>query len=185
MVKNALEKGLFKKLHHISIVVRDVEKTQKFYESIGIGPWVDYSPMKAYVKINVPDENGFYNLKIKCAQIGPVQLQLIEPGEGESLYKDHLRKKGEGVYHIGFEVDDISAADAKIEAMGLKMQRLFVSGNRIASRSRFVGSPKPACQIAHGESHGVTPYHQICRFTRAKRQESQGSTVIRDRLRKN
>ena len=121
MVKNALEKRLFKKLHHISIVVRDVEKTQKFYESIGIGPWVDYPPMKAYVKINVPDENGFYNLKIKCAQIGPVQLQLIEPGEGESLYKDHLRKKGEGVYHIGFEVDDISAADAKIEAMGLKM----------------------------------------------------------------
>jgi methylmalonyl-CoA/ethylmalonyl-CoA epimerase len=121
MVKNALEKRPFKKLHHISIVVRDVEKTQKFYESIGIGPWVDYPPMKAYVKINVPDENGFYNLKIKCAQIGPVQLQLIEPGEGESLYKDHLRKKGEGVYHIGFEVDDISAADAKIEAMGLKM----------------------------------------------------------------
>jgi 4-hydroxyphenylpyruvate dioxygenase-like putative hemolysin len=102
-------------------VVKDVEKTQTFYESIGIGPWVDYPPMKEYVKINVPDENGFYNLKIKCAQIGPVQLQLIEPGDGESLYKDHLRKKGEGVYHIGFEVDDISAADAEIEALGLKM----------------------------------------------------------------
>jgi methylmalonyl-CoA/ethylmalonyl-CoA epimerase len=121
MDKDALGKGPFNKLHHISIVVKDAEKTQKFYESIGIGPWVDYPPMKAYVKINVPDENGFYNLKIKCAQIGPVQLQLIEPGDGESLYKDHLRKKGEGVYHIGFEVDDISAADAKIEALGLKM----------------------------------------------------------------
>lgn len=121
MDKDALGKGPFNKLHHISIVVKDAEKTQKFYESIGIGPWVDYPPMKAYVKINVPDEKGFYNLKIKCAQIGPVQLQLIEPGAGESLYKDHLREKGEGVYHIGFEVDDISAADAKIEAMGLKM----------------------------------------------------------------
>jgi len=121
MVKGSLGKGPFNKLHHISIVVKDAEKTQKFYESIGIGPWVDYPPMKEYVKINVPDENGFYNLKIKCAQIGTVQLQLIEPGDGESLYKDHLRKKGEGVYHIGFEVDDISAADAKIEAMGLKM----------------------------------------------------------------
>ena len=121
MVKDFMGKGPFNKLHHISIVVRDAEKTQKFYESIGIGPWVDYPPMKEYVKINVPDENGFYNLKIKCAQIGPVQLQLIEPGDGESLYKDHLREKGEGVYHIGFEVDDISAADAKIEALGLKM----------------------------------------------------------------
>ena len=121
MVKDALGNGPFSKLHHISIVVKDAEKTQKFYESIGIGPWLDYPPMKEYVKINVPDENGFYHLKIKCAQIGPVQLQLIEPGDGESLYKDHLRKKGEGVYHLGFEVDDISAADAEIEAMGLKM----------------------------------------------------------------
>jgi methylmalonyl-CoA/ethylmalonyl-CoA epimerase len=121
MVKDAPGNGPFNKLHHISIVVKDAEKTQKFYESIGIGPWLDYPPMKEYVKINVPDENGFYNLKIKCAQIGPVQLQLIEPGDGESLYKDHLRKKGEGVYHLGFEVDDISAADAEIEAMGLKM----------------------------------------------------------------
>ena len=77
--------------------------------------------MKEYAKINVPDDEGFYNLKIKCAQIGPVQLQLIEPGPGESLYKDHLREKGAGVYHIGFEVDDISATDAKIEAMGLKV----------------------------------------------------------------
>jgi catechol 2,3-dioxygenase-like lactoylglutathione lyase family enzyme len=121
MVKDALAKGLFNKLHHISIVVADVEKAKNFYESIGIGPWVDYPPMKEYVKINVPDEEGFYNLKIKCAQIGPIQLQLIEPGAGESLYKDHLRKKGEGVYHIGFEVDDISATDAETEAMGLKV----------------------------------------------------------------
>jgi methylmalonyl-CoA/ethylmalonyl-CoA epimerase len=121
MVKDALAKGPFNKLHHISIVVADVEKAKNFYESIGIGPWVDYPPMKEYVKINVPDEEGFYNLKIKCAQIGPIQLQLIEPGAGESLYKDHLRKKGEGVYHIGFEVDDISATDAETEAMGLKV----------------------------------------------------------------
>ncbi|MEJ2729938.1 MAG: VOC family protein [Deltaproteobacteria bacterium] len=121
MVKDSMGKGPFNKLHHISIVVTDVEKTQKFYESIGIGPWVGYPPMKEYVKINVPDEEGFYNLKIKCAQIGPVQLQLIEPGDGESLYKDHLREKGEGVFHIGFEVDDISVTDAEIEAMGLKV----------------------------------------------------------------
>ena len=121
MDKSELKSAVFNKLHHISIVVRDAEKTQKYYESIGIGPWMDYPPMKEYVKINVPDENGFYNLKIKCVQIGPVQLQLVEPGEGDSLYKDHLEKKGEGVFHIGFEVNDISATDAKIEAMDLNV----------------------------------------------------------------
>ena len=121
MDREALTKGPFNKLHHISIVVRDAEKTQGFYESIGIGPWVDYPPMEEYVKIDVPDEKGFYNLKIKSAWLGPVQLQLIEPGDGESLYKDHLEKKGEGVYHIGFEVDDIRTTDSTIEAMGLKV----------------------------------------------------------------
>ncbi|MDX1709176.1 MAG: VOC family protein [Desulfobacterales bacterium] len=121
MDKSELKSAVFNKLHHISIVVRDAEKTQKYYESIGIGPWMDYPPMKEYVKINVPDENGFYNLKIKCVQIGSVQLQLVEPGEGDSLYKDHLEEKGEGVFHIGFEVNDIRATDAKIEAMGLNV----------------------------------------------------------------
>ncbi len=121
MDKSELNSAVFTKLHHISIVVRDAQKAQKYYESIGIGPWMDYPPMKEYVNINVPDENGFYNLKIKCVQIGPVQLQLVEPGEGDSLYKDHLEEKGEGVFHIGFEVNDISAIDAKIEAMGLNV----------------------------------------------------------------
>ena len=121
MNKSELNSAVFNKLHHISIVVRDAEKTQKYYESIGIGPWVDYPPMKEYVKIDVPDENGFYNLKIKCVQIGPVQLQLVEPGEGDSLYKDHLQEKGEGVFHIGFEVNDIGATDAEIEAIGLNV----------------------------------------------------------------
>ncbi len=121
MDKDGLKNEAFNNLHHISIVVRDAEKAQKYYESIGIGPWVEYPPMKEYVKINVPDENGFNNLKIKCAQIGPIQLQLVEPGEGQSLYKDHLEKKGEGVFHIGFEVDDIRATDSRIEAMGLNV----------------------------------------------------------------
>ena len=121
MEKDRLNKSPFSKLHHISIVVRNAEKTQKFYESIGIGPWVDYPPLKEYVKLNVPDEKGFYNLKIKSARIGPVQLQLIEPGEGQSNYRDHLEKKGEGVYHLGFEVADISATDPVIEALGLEV----------------------------------------------------------------
>ena len=119
MENDILNNPVFNRLHHISIVVKDAEKAQQYYESVGIGPWVDYPPMKEYVNIDVPDENGFYNLKIKCVQIGPVQLQLVQPGQGESLYKDHLEQKGEGVFHIGFEVDDIKAADRVIESMGL------------------------------------------------------------------
>jgi catechol 2,3-dioxygenase-like lactoylglutathione lyase family enzyme len=113
------EISAFSRLHHISIVVRDVDAAVSFYESIGVGPFVDYPPMGEYVKINVPDEDGFYHLKIKCAQIGAIQLQLVQPGQGDSLYKDYLENRGEGVYHLGFAVDDIDRSEAEVQAKGL------------------------------------------------------------------
>jgi catechol 2,3-dioxygenase-like lactoylglutathione lyase family enzyme len=121
MAKNQPESSPFSELHHLSIVVRDIDATQRFYESIGVGPFVEYPPMREYVDIRVPDEEGFYNLKIRCASIGPVQLQLVQPGEGGSIYKDFLEKHGEGVFHLGFVTDDVDTAQAGGEAMGLNV----------------------------------------------------------------
>jgi len=113
------DKSPFAQIHHISVVVRDIDAAVTFYESIGIGPFKSYPPIKEYVKIDVPDKEGFYNLTIKCAQIGAVELQLIQPGTGQSLYKDFLDKKGEGVYHLGFVVDDIEKSGVEVKSMGL------------------------------------------------------------------
>ncbi len=121
MEKNTTRKLPFSELHHISIVVKDIDEAAKFYNSMGIGPFVDYPPMKEYVKLNVPDEDGFYNLRIKVARMGPVDLQLIQPGEGKSLYKDFLEKKGEGVFHMGFVVDEIDQSEADVKELGLKV----------------------------------------------------------------
>ena len=40
-----VKKNPFHKPHHICIVVKDIEKTKGYYESIGIGPWLDYPPL--------------------------------------------------------------------------------------------------------------------------------------------
>jgi catechol 2,3-dioxygenase-like lactoylglutathione lyase family enzyme len=127
------KKSPFSELHHISIVVRDLDEAAKFYTSVGIGPFVDYPPMKEYVKIDVPDEKGFYNLKIKVARIGPVDLQLVQPGEGESIYKDFLEKRGEGVFHLGFVVDDIEKSEEEVRRRGLNV----ISSGRRENGSGF------------------------------------------------
>ncbi|MBT8330843.1 MAG: VOC family protein [Deltaproteobacteria bacterium] len=111
----------FNKPHHITIVVRNIEKAQAFYESIGIGPWQDYGSLKQYTQLNVTDTEGFFNLKFKYIQLGTLQIQLVQPGKGKSVYKDHLEKKGEGVFHIGFEVESIKDAEQKIKESGLKV----------------------------------------------------------------
>ena len=125
---NAKRKSPFSKLHHLSVVVRNLEKAIQFYESMGIGPFEDYPPLTEYIKLNVPDETGFFNLKFKVAQVGDIQIQLCQPGEGKSPYKDFLEKKGEGVYHLGFVVDDIDDSEASLKKLGLSV---LSSGRRV------------------------------------------------------
>jgi len=127
------KKSPFSNLHHLSIVVRNIDKAVKFYTSIGIGPFKHYPPLKEYAKLNVPDEIGFRNLVIKVARVGPLEIQLIQPGKGRSLYKDFLTKKGEGVFHLGFVVDDVDKSEAEVKHLGLNV----VSSGRREDGSGF------------------------------------------------
>ncbi len=117
----------FSKPHHICIVVRDIEKTKRYYESIGIGPWVEYPPLVEYTRLNVMDEKGFFASRFIYTKIGDLQLQLVQPGEGKTIYREFLEKNGEGVFHIGFEVADIEMMDKQLADNGLK---ILASGRR-------------------------------------------------------
>jgi catechol 2,3-dioxygenase-like lactoylglutathione lyase family enzyme len=123
----------FSELHHLSLVVRDLDAAVRFLESLGFGPFFEYPPMTEYTKLNVPDTDGFFNTAIKCVQIGPVQLQLVQPGEGRSIYKDFLEKNGEGVFHLGFVVPEIDAAETRVKNLGLEV----ISSGRRANGSGF------------------------------------------------
>jgi catechol 2,3-dioxygenase-like lactoylglutathione lyase family enzyme len=123
----------FSTLHHLSLVVRDINAAVRFLESVGIGPFTEYPPMAEYTRLNVPDEDGFFDTRIRCAQIGPVQLQLVQPGKGRSIYRDFLEKNGEGVFHLGFVVPDIDAAEDAAKGMGLAV----ISSGRRENGSGF------------------------------------------------
>ena len=122
-----LDKNTFSKPHHICIVVKDIEKTKSYYESIGIGPWSEYPPLVEYTKLNVIDIEGFFASRFVYTKIGDMQLQLVQPGEGKTIYKEFLEKKGEGVFHIGFEVADVDSVDEQLTENGLK---ILASGRR-------------------------------------------------------
>jgi methylmalonyl-CoA/ethylmalonyl-CoA epimerase len=108
----------FRELHHICIVVRDIDASVAYYESIGIGPWRDYPPLTEYTRLTVPSSDAFYALKYKLVNLGNVQLQLCQPPELDCPQRRFLDSRGEGVFHIGFEADVDEAAAAAGE-MGL------------------------------------------------------------------
>ena len=111
--------GPFTKLHHLCVVVADIDRAQRFYESVGIGPWIDYPPLADYTDLDVPDPDGFRALKYRYAWVGGLQLQLCEPGPEPSPQRQFLDERGEGVFHVGFEVPDADAADARAAELGI------------------------------------------------------------------
>ncbi len=114
--------GNFDKLHHICVVVADIDKTQAWYESIGIGPWQSYPPMTQYTDISVPNRDAFLKLKYRVCNLPNIQIQLCEPSQDPSPQREFLDSKGEGVFHIGFEVPDADAAEDAAKAAGLPVQ---------------------------------------------------------------
>jgi catechol 2,3-dioxygenase-like lactoylglutathione lyase family enzyme len=110
---------LFSNLHHVCIVVHDLDKTVAYYEKLGIGPWYDYPKSSPYVVLDVPNKEASEAMRYKCADLENFQLQLCQPGELDSPQRRFLEERGEGVYHLGFEVPDRDQAEAAGRALGL------------------------------------------------------------------
>jgi methylmalonyl-CoA/ethylmalonyl-CoA epimerase len=108
----------FRQLHHICIVVRDIDKSVAYYESIGIGPWQDYPPLAEYSNLSVPNPDAFHALRYKLVNLDNVQLQLCQPPGLDCPQRRFLDTHGEGVFHIGFE-SDVDTAAEQADALGL------------------------------------------------------------------
>ena len=122
-------------LHHICIVVHDVEKTAAYYASIGIGPWQDYPPFSTstFAELDVPNPAALTGLKFKFVKLGDFELQICQPTDESGPHRSFLDTHGEGVFYLGFDVPDCDAAEAAGIAQGLEP---LMRGRR-ADRSGF------------------------------------------------
>jgi catechol 2,3-dioxygenase-like lactoylglutathione lyase family enzyme len=111
----------FSEIHHLCLVVHDLEATVSLFESLGIGPWHDYPPLAEYESLEMPDRADFMHLEIKWSQIGAIQLQVVAPPPGNTEYRRFLERQGEGVFHLGFAVDDVNAAESDALTRGLEV----------------------------------------------------------------
>ncbi|MFN9469951.1 VOC family protein [Acidovorax sp.] len=123
----------FHHLHHVCIVVHDLDKAVAYYESLGMGPWFDYPKGQPYVAFDVPNKAASDAMRYKCLDLGNFQLQLCQPSLLDSPQRQFLDTRGEGVYHLGFEVKDCDEAEAHARQAGV----LPTARGRRADRSGF------------------------------------------------
>jgi len=101
----------FSKVDQIGIVVKDMEATMKSYEKMfGIEPFPTVESAVDSAK-----------LKIGLFQLGEVQIELIQVLGGETIHSKFLEKRGEGLHHLGFFVEDIEKELARLEKGGIKV----------------------------------------------------------------
>jgi len=103
----------------IGIVVEDIDRAIEFYTSVfGFGPFavrevelddVIYRGRSCYCR----QRNAF-------AQLGPIQIELIQPLEGESPHADFLMKNGEGLEHLRFQVDNLNDMLVELGRRGIE-----------------------------------------------------------------
>ncbi len=116
-----MEKGW--KLHHVGVVVSDIEKVIEYYQSLGIatiGPKIKFDS-KEYIDLMVYGKPADSKLKLKArmVQIGPVAFELLQPVEGDLTHKKFLESNGDGIQHIAFTVDDLDKETARLVAKGI------------------------------------------------------------------
>ena len=111
------------KFHHVSVVVNDMKKAIEFYESLGVGPFPPLLGPQGKVPLagkTLRGKPADWELDLRHAEggIGDLTFEIIQPLEGETPVKEFLEKKGEGIQHIGFFVDDLDKETAKMAEKG-------------------------------------------------------------------
>ena len=92
----------WKKFDHVSLAVTDAEKViETWSEVLGIGPWTS-------VDLSGTDAKGRpWKAREYRAQIGGVDIELIEPVEGRIVQSRFLDTVGPGLHHVSFTVEDV------------------------------------------------------------------------------
>jgi catechol 2,3-dioxygenase-like lactoylglutathione lyase family enzyme len=130
MATKASGKSTFTRLAHIGMVVRDMNKTIERLTALGIGPFQPrILPADARETYRGKPFQPAKRVTIQITRIGNMELELIQPIDGESPHREFLDKKGEGIQHLGFMVDNLEE----------DVQRLTAEGSSILLTSQFKG----------------------------------------------
>jgi hypothetical protein len=108
----------------VAHVVRDLDKAMKLYwDTFRVGPWGVYRFAPPDVRESMvrgkPSDFGY--LVAVTDFRGGVQMELMQPVSGRSIYDEHLERKGEGLHHVKLYYADCQAALARYRGQGIEV----------------------------------------------------------------
>jgi methylmalonyl-CoA/ethylmalonyl-CoA epimerase len=98
-----------KKVNHIAILVENIENALPFWQD-QLGLTLDHIE-------DVPSQAS----KVAFLPVGEGEVELVEPTDPESGLAKYLEKRGEGMHHLCFQVDDIEAMLDLLKAKDVRL----------------------------------------------------------------
>ena len=97
------------KIEHIGIAVKDIDKSNELFNDLFGQP---------HYKI---EEVESEHVKTAFFKIGENKIELLEATDKDSPIAKFIKKKGEGIHHIAFEVDNIEEEVERLNKKGFKI----------------------------------------------------------------
>jgi methylmalonyl-CoA/ethylmalonyl-CoA epimerase len=111
-----------KRIEHIAIAAKSLRQSMDLLQN-ALG-----------IKLEYEEQIG--TIRLAMLPVGETYIELLEDKAPKSDINQWIADKGEGLYHICFEVEDIDAALAELKQKGVKLQdetpRIGHAGARIA-----------------------------------------------------
>jgi len=123
---------MLKKIEHIGIAVKDLDVSNQLYAKL-LGT-------KHYKTEFVDSES----VKTSFFKVGENKIELLQATNPESAIAKYINKKGEGIHHIAFEVENIKA----------EIKRLINEGFELIDNTPKLGADNKIIAFLHPKSSG-------------------------------
>ncbi|MDD3278940.1 MAG: VOC family protein [Lachnospiraceae bacterium] len=129
-----------KTICQVAMVVKDLEKTAGEYAKLfGVPmPEIFQVPPQEIAHTQFEGEPTKTRAKLAVFDLGQVVLELTQPDEEPSSWKDFLEKNGDGIHHIAFTTKDRDAVVKYFEEHGMPIRHYgeYPGGNYTVFDSR-------------------------------------------------
>jgi methylmalonyl-CoA/ethylmalonyl-CoA epimerase len=123
----------FSRVHHVAVVVRDIEAALAFYrDTLGLT-----------VELVLPIESD--RVVIGFLAVGETKIELVQPTDDTTGVARFLASKGEGFHHVCVETPDVDATLADLAAQGVE----------VIDREARRGAEGPVAFLHPRSCHGV------------------------------
>ena len=97
---------MLKKVNHIGIAVKNMDEAREF--------WI-----KMY-GVETPPPMTEKDMQVCMIKLGDVLIELLAP-VGEGVMSKFIEKRGEGIHHICYEVENVYSAIKELAAKGMEL----------------------------------------------------------------